>query len=320
LIQLPAVIALLRGLTPSLAVKDEGVRTTLSNFVPVFIGRGSVQISAFIDQALASFLGERVVAAMFNAQTLYTLPVSLFGMAVSAAELPEMSSATGDESSRAEHLRKRLASALRRVVFLVVPSAVALLAIGGSIVALLFETGRFGAQDTEVVWLILAGSALGLVPATSGRLLGSAFYALGDPRSPLRAALVRVAISAAVGYAVALPLRESLGYSPAWGAFGLTAASAFAGWIELAILQHRLAKRIGGVPTPRKLLAGSLGAAAIAGAAGLGAGSLADHLGATHWAAALVAIPMFGAIYLGIMALAGVPETGALTRRLRRRR
>src|SRR6185503_13046193 len=54
LVQLPTVIRLLRGLRPSLAVRDEGVRTTLRNFVPIFIGRGSVQLSAFIDVMLAS--------------------------------------------------------------------------------------------------------------------------------------------------------------------------------------------------------------------------------------------------------------------------
>src|SRR5262249_40170986 len=86
LVQLPLVIALLRGITPSLAVRDEGVRATLRAFLPVLLGRGSVQLSGYIDQVIASYLGEEIVAAMSNAQTLYMLPVSLFGMAVSAAE------------------------------------------------------------------------------------------------------------------------------------------------------------------------------------------------------------------------------------------
>ena len=200
LIQLPAVAILLRSLRPSLAVRDPGVATTLRAFGPVVIGRGSVQISGYIDQLLASYLGN-AVAAMSVAQILYLLPVSLFGMAVSAAELPEMSSTTGGDAARAEHLQRRLAGSLRRVVFLVVPSAVAFVAIGRSIVALLFQTGRFNAADTRTVWIILAGSAIGLSAGTQGRLLGSAFYALGDTRSPLRAALVRVAITAALGWA-----------------------------------------------------------------------------------------------------------------------
>ncbi|HEY0254105.1 MAG TPA: murein biosynthesis integral membrane protein MurJ, partial [Kofleriaceae bacterium] len=162
LVQLPTVIAILRSLRPSLAVNDPGVRSTLRAFVPVLLGRGSVQLSGYIDQVLASYLGESMVAAMGNAQIIYLLPVSLFGMAVSAAELPEMSSATGDASARAAVLQDRLRGALRRVVFLVVPSAVAFVLIGEPIVALLLQGGQFHADDSHVAWIVLAGSALGL--------------------------------------------------------------------------------------------------------------------------------------------------------------
>jgi putative peptidoglycan lipid II flippase len=168
LVQLPSVIGLLHGLSPALALEHPGVRTTLRTFGTVVIGRGSVQISAYVDQLLASFLGAGLVAAMSNAQTLYLLPVSLFGMAISAAELPEMASAQGDAEARARQLRDRLASSMRRVLFLVVPSAVAFIAIGDSIITLLFQTGRFTAADTARVWVVLCGSALGIVASTQG--------------------------------------------------------------------------------------------------------------------------------------------------------
>ena len=320
LVQLPTVILLLRGLRPSLAVGEPGVRSTLRAFVPVLLGRGSVQISAYIDQVLASYLGLGIVAAMFQAQVLYLLPVSLFGMAVSAAELPEMSSGLGGEEARGKHLHDRLGPALRRVVFLVVPSAVAFIAIGGPIIALLFQTGRFTADDTRIVWIILAGSALGLSAGTQGRLLGSAFYALGDPRPPLHAALVRVAITAIAGYAFALPIREAAGYGPEWGAFGLTASAGFAAWVEFLLLERWLSKRIGKVAIPTRLGLGALAAAALAGAAGYGAAYLAADLGWKGWQGALVAVPVFGAIYLGVMSVAKVPEAAAFTRRLRRKK
>ena len=323
LVQLPTVVRLLRGLRPSLDTGHAGVRQTLRAFVPVVFGRGSVQISAYVDQILASFLGEAIVAAMFNAQTLYLLPVSLFGMAISAAELPEMAGAAGaaaDDGARAEQLQARLAGALRRVVFLVVPSAVAFIAIGGPIVALLFQTGRFGARDTELVWIVLAGSALGLAASTQGRLLASAFYALGDPTPPLRAALVRVGLGGVIGCAVVLPLRDASGEVARWGAFGLTAAASLAAWIEYALLRRWLAARIGAVPVPVRFALGCLAAAALAGAAGYGAAALAEHLGARGWQPALAAIPAFGAVYFGAMLAARVPEARVVVRRLTRRR
>jgi putative peptidoglycan lipid II flippase len=319
-IQLPLVIGLLRGVRPSLAVSHPGVKTTLRAFGPVVLGRGSVQLSSYIDQVIASYLGKGIVGAMANAQTLYLLPVSLFGMAVSAAELPEMSSATGDANARAQHLQQRLKSSLRRVVFLVVPSAIAFIAIGGYLVALVFQSGRFNAHDTEVVWMILAGSAIGLSAGTQGRLLSSAFYALHDTKSPLYAALVRVGITGTTAYLFALPLRHALGYSNEWGAFALTASAGFAAWVEFLLLKKWLDHRIGRVPVPGRLGLGALAASCVAGAAGFGAGHLVTELGGKHWLAAIAAIGVYGGIYVGIMIAARVPEArGLLSRVLRKR-
>lgn len=314
LVQLPTTIALLRGIKPVLTVRAPGVQSTLRAFGPVFIARGSVQLSGYIDQVIASYLGPALVAALANAQTLYLLPVSLFGMAISAAELPEMSSATGDHESRAAHVRDRLAPALRRVVFFVVPSAVGFVTIGGAMVALLFQTGRFGAHDTEVVWIALAGSAVGLTAGTTGRLLASAFYALGDPKPPLHAALVRVAITGVAGWAFALPLRAMLGYSVQWGAFGLTASAGVAAWIEFLLLRRWLAVRIGRVAMPTRLALVALAAAGLAGGGGYLISHLLRDVTAHTWLWSIPSIGAFAAIYVGVTAAARVPESIALIR------
>ncbi len=316
LIQLPTVIQLLRGITPSLDTRTEGAGAVLKAFVPVAIGRGSVQISAYIDQVVASYLGEAIVAAMNYAQTLYLLPVSLFGMAISAAELPAMSGALGDADARAKVLQERLKSSLRRVTFLVVPSAIAFAAIGGAIVTLLFETGKFTQRDSELVWLILAGSAIGLVPNTLGRLLGSALYALQQPKPVLYASLVRISISTGLSIAVAFPLRDAFGYGPGMAAFGLTATTGVAGWIELTLLRRSLAAHIGSPPIPWKLAGGAIAAATVAAGLAYGTSRLALSLELAGWLAAIAAIGVFGVVYLGAMMAAKVPETAAITRRL----
>src|SRR5208283_2491432 len=106
-VQLPIVLKLLGGLQLSLAREAENVRTVIRNFFPVFISRGVVQISAYIDAFLAGWLPSGAVAALAYAQTLYTLPVSLFGMSVSAAELPLMSGVIGAADEVAGILRRR---------------------------------------------------------------------------------------------------------------------------------------------------------------------------------------------------------------------
>src|SRR5206468_8593106 len=105
----------------SLDTASSNVRNVLVNFVPVFISRGIVQLSAYIDNILASLLPSGSVALLNCAQTIGLLPISLFGMSISAAELPAMSrAAAGDEAGIRVELSRRLTAAMRRMAFLVI--------------------------------------------------------------------------------------------------------------------------------------------------------------------------------------------------------
>ena len=128
--------------------------------MPVFVSRGVVQISAYVDQVLASWLGEGAVAALTNAQSIYTLPVSLFGMAVSAAELAGDVERAGHRSgNRGCACARRLNAGLRQIAFFIVPSAMAFFALGDVMTAALYQPGKFTHEDSVYVWGILAGSA-----------------------------------------------------------------------------------------------------------------------------------------------------------------
>jgi putative peptidoglycan lipid II flippase len=244
-IQLPAVLGLLGRVRFSLNHRISHVRTVIKNFVPVFISRGVVQISGYVDQILASFLASGAVAGLSYAQTLYTLPVSLFGMSVSAAELPAMSKEVGSDAEVAEQLRKRLNGGLRQIAFFIVPSAAAFLALGDIVAAPIYQRGNFTATDTVYVWGILAGSAVGLLASTLGRLYSSTFYALRDTRTPLKFAIMRVSLAALMGYLLSQHAPALIGIDSKWGAAGITAASGLCGWIEFVLLRRSLNRRIG---------------------------------------------------------------------------
>jgi putative peptidoglycan lipid II flippase len=245
LIQLPMVFRLLGRLRFSVDHRISHVRTVVRNFVPVFFSRGVVQISSYIDAMLASFLPTGAVAAFTYAQILYTLPVSLFGMSVSAAELPAMSRATGSETEIADYLRRRLNAGLRQIAFFIVPSAMAFFALGDIITAALYQRGRFTASDSVYVWAILAGSAVGLLASTMGRLYSSTFYALQDTKTPLRYAVIRVSLAAVLGYLASQHIPGLFGIELRWGAAGITVASGFSGWVEFMLLRRSLNRRIG---------------------------------------------------------------------------
>ena len=316
-VQLPSVVRLVRPLRPSLALGPDE-RTVLTNFVPRLLGAGASQIAAYISQLLSSYLTASIVAAMAYAQTLYTLPVSLFGMASAAAELPKMSSELGTDEEIAAALRARLQPALARIVFFVVPSTAAFLVLGDVIAATLFQTGKFVAHDSDLVWMILAGSTVGLLAATQARLLSAAFWALRDTRTPLAFALVRVTLTAVAGWAVALPLRARFGWDVGWAAAGLTASAGAAGWLEYWLLRRALVARIGAFSVGARTTVRCWVAAIFGALPAFALHRLVPLVGHPVVEGALV-LGLFGAIYVGVTMLLGVGEAGALVERVRRR-
>jgi putative peptidoglycan lipid II flippase len=309
LIQVPAVWRLAPELRFAFDTTSKHVRLVGRNFLPAFVSRGVVQASAYIDALLASLLPTGAVTGLANAQLLYLLPVSLFGMSVAAAELPAMSGVAGVDAAGAAALRQRLDSGLRHIAFFVVPSAMAFLALGDVVASAVLQTGRFRHEDAVIVWRILAGSAVGLLASTLGRLYSSTYYALRDTRTPLRFAIVRVALTTVLGYLFAFPLPRWLGVPPLWGTAGLTASAGLAGWVEMLLLRRTMNARIGRTGLPAAYVAKLWSAAAVAAAAGWGV-KLA--LPALHpiVAGALVLLP-YGLVFLSVTLALRVPEAAS---------
>jgi putative peptidoglycan lipid II flippase len=305
-VQLPTVFRLVHRLRPAIDIASAHVRTVVRSFFPVFFSRGVVQISAFVDAALASFLGQGAVVALNYAQSLYTLPVSLFGMSVSAAELPTMAKALGGTEQVAEALRHRLDAGLRRIAFFIVPSSMAFLALGDVIAAVLYQTGQFKHEAAIYVWAILAGSTVGLLASTLGRLYSSTYYALHDTRTPLRYAIVRVTLTTVLGYLCAILLPPAIGIEPKWGVAGLTASAGIAGWIEFALLRRALNLRIGRTGLPisfvAKLWTGAAAGAAVAWAFKLLVSSLHPI------PLAIIVLGGYGVTYFVVTFTFGLPE------------
>ena len=307
LLQLPKVLAFLPEFHPSFDLHSPEVEAVLRNFGPVFVSRGVVQLSATVDSMIASLLPLGAVASLGYGQIISVLPVSLFSMAVSAAELPAMSSAVGSRDEIAAFLRKRLSAGLRRIAFFIVPSAVAFLVLGDVLVAALYQTGRFGHGDVLYVWAVLAGSSIGLLATSLGRLYSSAFYALFDTKTPLRFACIRVVLTIVFGYLFALPLPRLLGVPQDWGIAGLTASAGIAGWVEFHLLRRGLREKIGPTPLSPDFLSRLWSMAFVSAALGY---SLKHLIGTNHpWASAAVVLPVYGLAYFGGTYYWGIAES-----------
>lgn len=310
LIQLPWVLRVDRDLRMGWDTKSESVRTAVRNAGPAIMGRGVVQLSGWVDMFIASFL-PGAIAVLGYAQTFYMLPISLFGMSVAAAELPELSREGGGDNER---IAGRLSAGLRQIALLVVPSMIGYLVLGDVIVAALYQRGSFTRADTIIVALALGGYSLGLLAATATRLLSSAFFALHDTRTPARIAIMRVAL-AGVGAGVStLLIRLVWPEYMRYGAVPLAAAAGLAAWFEWFMLRKRLAQRLGHVPAGRTAILRMVAAALMSAAA-----ARLLYMALPAWPAiirALIVLPPYGILYFLLASLFGVEEA-ALGRVLR---
>ncbi|MBC7660853.1 MAG: murein biosynthesis integral membrane protein MurJ [Chitinophagaceae bacterium] len=317
LVQLPKAMRLSQFLRFRISIRSPEVRTVIRNFFPVVLSRGVIQISAWIDASIASLLSAPMVAALGYAQQLYLLPISLFAMSISAAQLPAMSSIVGTSDEIHSVLRDQLATSLKRVTFFVIPSVVAFLVLGDVVTATVLMTGRFQAKDVIIVWTILAGSTFGLLAQTQGRLFSSTFYALKDSRTPVKFAIIRVSITGVLGYIFAVQLRNYWGWSEVIGTAALTATAGFGGWVEYILLRRSLVLKIGPVLVPRSFLA-KLWTMALA-ASGIAYG-LKLLLPAIHpLVNGPIVLGVYGLIYMGETALFDVGEGRGLIKKVLRK-
>ena len=241
--QVPEVLRLVGPVRPTLRASADGVRSVLRNVLPVVTALGVTQISSFVDLSVASFLPEGSVTSLTQANIIAMLPVSVFGISVAASSLPDLS--RDGEASNYDALRERIRAGWQRILFYIVPSAAACIALGDYIVGTLYRAGRFGAAEQRTVHWVLAGYAVGLISFGSVKLMSSAFHALQDYRTPLRASIASILVSAAGAVGFAFFLR-----STSYAAAGIALGAALGSYTNLVLLLRGLRSRIGALYTP----------------------------------------------------------------------
>src|SRR5262245_11404399 len=339
-VQIGPVRRLLGEIRLSLDTADVWVRSVLSRFVPVLLGRGAIQIMGWVDLLLASLLVTGAVSSLTYAMVLYLLPVSLFGVSVAAAELPDLSQVEVHDPDTRRRFRLRLEDSMARIAWYVAPTATLFIVVGDVIVAAIFERGNFSEADTIAVWLTLAVLSLGLLPITAARLLQNGLYALDDARTPARLGVVGVVLAAVFGVAFMFPFdrlivgpdgiqgwgdifafgplpavaRANVANIPHLGIVGLALGATISDWIEYRMLSSALAWRIGRTHLAGRWLTqisiGCAVTAVVAFVAGLASRWLPSLL-----AVVFVVVPV-GLAYLAVTRRLGVPEADATVARL----
>ncbi len=235
-LQLAAHLPVLRAIGfdpwPRFERHDPHVASILRLLGPATFGIAVYQANVFMGTLLASWLVRGSISWLHYADRVFQLPLGLFVIALSTAMLPTLSSQATE--GRQADLRATSEMAVRIILFLTVPSAVALVALSLPVVSVIFQRGVFDAHDVVMTSRALALYAVGLVPIAVGRILTQVFYSSQDPRTPARIA----ATAFGVNLAASLVLMRILGHA------GLALATSISAWVQLAITYRELRARL----------------------------------------------------------------------------
>jgi putative peptidoglycan lipid II flippase len=217
--------------------RDEGARQVLKLVIPVVFSLSVTQINAIIlPRSFSSLLPHGAATAVEMANRIMQLPVALFGASVGIALFPTLSALATKEAI--DDLRRQVASGLRTVLFMTVPTAVLMAVLREPIVALFFEYGRWKSSDTQATALALLFYSFGVPAMSCQQVLARGFYALRDTWTPVWVGLL--------SFALAFTLNAALVHSPLQQG-GLALAFSISAWFNITLLAILLHKRLNGL-------------------------------------------------------------------------
>ena len=177
--------------------QHEGVRRIAKLIAPAIVGISAVELNVLINTQLASQIGYTGPLSWLEfAFRIIYLPIGLFGVAVGVVNLREVSAYAAD--AKWEELKETVANSLKLTCLVALPSTVGLIVLARPIVRFLFEHGEFTAADTQWTAYALICYSLGLTAYSLVKIFVPTFYALKDPKTPVRVSITAVAVNVAV--------------------------------------------------------------------------------------------------------------------------
>jgi putative peptidoglycan lipid II flippase len=318
-VQWPSLRAAGFRFRPMLSVTDPGVRRVFGLMGPAIIGGAAVQVNVLVNSNFASAIpGTGPISWLGYSFRLMQFPIGVFGVAIATATLPAISRSAALKN--VGEFRHTLAGSIRLTMLLTIPSAVGLIVLGRPIIALIYQRGNFGPNDTEHAAAALAFYAIGLTGYSAIKILAPAFYALGDSRTPMLISLMSMLTNFVMSWFLVGPLQER----------GLALSTSSVALVNFGLLYLIIRRRIEGIEGRRTMSAVvKIGLASLAMAAacwGINAGgSRMLHEGlASRFIIVLASVTTGALVFYGAASVLGLSElraaTDAIASRFRRRR
>ncbi|HEY2676969.1 MAG TPA: murein biosynthesis integral membrane protein MurJ [Steroidobacteraceae bacterium] len=318
-VQLPSLGRLGYRFRPDIHWRDPGVKAILLLMGPSVIAASTTLFNVTVNSVFASTLGDGAIFSLAIAFRLMMLPLGLFGVALGTVTLPLLSRLV--VADRMDVFRDELARAMRWAFLLTIPSSLGLMMLAEPIMSVLYQHGKFNAQDAARAAGALRFYAIGLAGYAALKVLVNAFYALERRKTPMLVSFLAVGLN--------LLLNWIFTFTMGWGEQGLAFSTGCVATFNFLFLYLLMQRQLRGLESQRLLqLLGKVLIACAALAAVCAAGShwlLADWQSQAllpKLAALLATIAVGALVFAGCGVLLHIEELkelrDAVTRRLAR--
>jgi len=216
--------------SPKLGFEHEGVRRIMTLMVPALFGVSVSQINLLLDTLLASFLQVGSVSWLYYSDRLAELPLGVFGIAIATVILPGLSRRHAEKST--DTFAKTLDWAMRMVLLIGVPAALALLVLAEPLIATLFHYGEMADRDVTMAAMSLRAYACGLIAFMLIKVLAPGYFSRQDTKTPVRIGIIAMVVNMALNLLLIWPLAH----------VGLALATTLSAFLNAGLLLRGLIK------------------------------------------------------------------------------
>ncbi len=216
---------------PQSGWKDEGVRRILRLMLPALFGVSVAQINLLLDTVLASFLQTGSVSWLYYSDRLAELPLGVFGIAIATVILPSLSRKHAEKSG--EQFAQMLDWAVRMVLLIGLPAALALILLAEPLLTTLFHYGQMSDRDVEMAAMSLRAYGVGLLAFMLIKVLAPGYFSRQDTKTPVKIAVKAMVANMVFNLMLIVPLAHA----------GLALATALSAFMNAGWLLHGLIKQ-----------------------------------------------------------------------------
>ncbi len=208
-----------------------GVKRILRLMAPALFGVSVSQINLLLDTVLASLLAAGSVSWLYYSDRLVELPLGVFGVAIGTVILPALSRRHAEQSKT--HFSAMLDWAIRMVLLLGLPAALALAVLAEPLLITLFHYGAMTEQDIHMAAMSLRAYAFGLPAFMLIKVLAPGFFARQDTKTPVKVGIAAMVANMVFNLILIWPLAHA----------GLALATALSAFLNAGLLAWLLRKQ-----------------------------------------------------------------------------